>query len=107
MRWSGCSGCGTAGVLALACDRHAEQAGDLAFADVLASDLAARATSGTHGARWSNVEHRASPAIMSPRTGWAMGNAGIIPELLRYARIHQGQDPGYAIAWPGRLPRAI
>lgn len=31
--------CGTAGVLALACDRHVEQAGGLTFADVLATDL--------------------------------------------------------------------
>jgi hypothetical protein len=28
------------------------------------------------------------------------GNAGIIRELLRYARIHGGQDQRYAIAWP-------
>lgn len=96
--------CGTAGVLALACDRHVEQAEGLAFADVLASDLASRATVDTHGARWSNFEHRASPSILSPRTGWAMGNAGIIRELLRYARINDGQDPGYAVAWPDQPP---
>jgi hypothetical protein len=33
-----------------------------------------------------------------------MGNAGIIRELLRYARIRGGQDPGYAIAWPDHVP---
>jgi len=92
--------CGTAGVLALACDRHVEQAAGLTFADVLTGDLAARATVDTHGARWSNYEHRANPSTLTPRTGWAMGNAGIIRELLRYARIRDGHDPGYAVAWP-------
>ena len=96
--------CGTAGVLALACDRHAEQGDGLAFADVLASDLAGRATVDSQGARWSNYEHRASPATLAPRTGWAMGNAGIIRELLRYARIRGQQDAGYAIAWPDHPP---
>lgn len=96
--------CGTAGVLALACDRHVEQADELTFADVLASDLASRAAVDTDGARWSNHEHRASPSTLAPRTGWAMGNAGIIRELLRYARIHDRQDPDYAIAWPDHPP---
>ena len=98
--------CGTAGVLALASDRHAAHPGDLTFADILASDLASRATVDTHGARWSNHEHRASPATLAPRTGWAMGNAGIIRELLRYARICDRQDPDYAIAWPDQPPAA-
>jgi hypothetical protein len=96
--------CGTAGVLALACDRQAEHADGLAFADILASDLAGRATADPDGARWSNYEHRASPATLAPRTGWAMGNAGIIRELLPYARLQDGRDPGYAIAWPDHPP---
>jgi Lanthionine synthetase C-like protein len=96
--------CGTAGVLALACDRQAEQADGLAFARILAADLAARATIDAAGARWSNYEHRVIPSTLAPRTGWAMGNAGIIRELLRYARIHDGQDPGYAITWPDHPP---
>jgi hypothetical protein len=92
--------CGTAGVLALACDRHVEQAGDLDFAEVLAGDLGARATVDAEGARWCNYEHRVTPSTLAPRTGWAMGNAGISRELLRYARIRDGRDPGYAVAWP-------
>jgi hypothetical protein len=96
--------CGTAGVLALACDRQVEQADGLAFARILVTDLAARATMDARGARWSNVEHRATPSLLAPRTGWAMGNAGIIRELLRYARLRDGQDPGYAIAWPDHPP---
>jgi hypothetical protein len=96
--------CGTAGVLALACDRHAEHADGLTFANVLASDLTTRATADAGGARWSNYEHRASPGTLAPRTGWAMGNAGIIRELLRYARIQEGRDHGYAIAWPDHPP---
>lgn len=56
-------------------------------------------------------EHRASPGTLAPRTGWAMGNAGIIRELLRYARIQEGGDPGYAVAWPDHppviLPRSV
>jgi hypothetical protein len=98
--------CGTAGVLALACDRHVEQPGDLTFAQVLVDDLAARATVDADGARWSNYEHRASPSTLPPRTGWAMGNAGIVRELLRYARIRDGRDPEYAVVWPGQLPAA-
>jgi hypothetical protein len=53
---------------------------------------------------WSNYEHRASPGLLAPRTGWAMGNAGIVRELLRYARIQEGRDPGYTIAWPDHPP---
>lgn len=96
--------CGTAGVLALACDRHVEQGDDLAFADILVGDLAARATVDAEGARWSNHEHRATPSTLIPRPGWAMGNAGIIRELLRYARLRHQQDPLYAITWPDHLP---
>jgi hypothetical protein len=96
--------CGTAGVLALACDRHVERGGDLSFADVLVDDLASRATVGVDGARWCNFEHRAEPSTLAPRTGWAMGNAGIVRELLRYVRIGDGRDPDYAVAWPDQPP---
>ena len=92
--------CGTAGVLALACDRHAEQAADLGFAGALVADLTARAAVGADGVRWSNHEHRLTPSTLSPRTGWAMGNAGIIRELLRFARASTGRDPAYAVSWP-------
>jgi len=36
-----------------------------------------------------------------------MGNAGIIRELLRYARIGTGRDLAYTCAWPDHpvLPR--
>jgi hypothetical protein len=91
----------------LACDRHVEQADGLAFADIPVSDLASHATLDTHGARWSNYEHRVSPGTLAPRTGWAMGNADIVRELLRYARIHDGQDPDYAIAWPDHPPTTL
>ena len=84
--------CGTAGVLALACDRHAEGRGDLAFAATLAGDLAARATVDQAGVRWSNEEHRAVPSVLQPRTGWAMGSAGIVRELLRFSRAAAGGD---------------
>ena len=96
--------CGTAGVLALACDRQAEKRDGVVFAHVLASDLAARATVDGDGARWSNYEHRVTPPGLAPRTGWAMGNAGIIRELLRYARIRDGRDERYAVAWPDHAP---
>jgi hypothetical protein len=52
-------------------------------------------------------EHRASPPVLAPHTGWAMGNAGIIRELLRYARIRDGQSPRYAVAWPRSSPGAV
>jgi hypothetical protein len=92
--------CGTAGVLALACDRLAAGADEDAFATVLVDDLTSRATTDRDGARWSNYEHRVSPSELEPRTGWAMGNAGIIRELLRFARIGAGADPSYAVVWP-------
>lgn len=102
--------CGTAGVLALACDRHVEQAESLDFAGVLVADLAERATVDADGVRWSNHEHRVTPAALDPRTGWAMGNAGIIRELLRFVRASTSRDPAYAVPWPdhpsARVPGA-
>lgn len=92
--------CGTAGVLALACDRHVELAPGLDFGGVLVDDLAARATVDDDGVRWSNHEHRATPSALEPRTGWAMGNAGISRELLRFARAADGADAAYAVPWP-------
>ena len=92
--------CGTAGVLALACDRVAERGDGFAFANTLADDLAVRAVVDDAGARWPNYEHRATPPELEPRPGWAMGNAGIIRELLRYARLSDGGAAGYAVPWP-------
>ena len=92
--------CGTAGVLALACDRHAELVEDLDFAAVLVEDLAARATIDADGVRWSNHEHRSTPSTLDARIGWAMGNAGIIRELLRFVRSSTGGDSSYAVPWP-------
>jgi hypothetical protein len=98
--------CGTAGVLALACDRVAEGSEGLDFASVLVDDLAARATVDADGARWSNREHRETPSDLPPRTGWGMGNAGIVRELLRFARITSGRDPAYAVTGPDQPPVA-
>lgn len=92
--------CGTAGVLALACDRMAEQDDGHDFAAVLVADLTARAIRDADGARWSNFEHKVTPGDLEPRTGWAMGNAGIARELMRFARLSRGGDPDYAFAWP-------
>jgi hypothetical protein len=92
--------CGTAGVLALACDRVVERGDDLTFAEVLVDDLLARATVDDAGVRWSNHEHRATPSDLEPLAGWAMGNAGILRELLRYVRLARGVDDGYAVTWP-------
>ncbi|MFF3848961.1 lanthionine synthetase LanC family protein [Streptomyces sp. NPDC002328] len=92
--------CGTAGVLALACDRMAEQGDSPDFAHVLVADLVARATRDADGARWSNVEHRATPSVLEPRTGWSAGAAGIVRELLRFVRVSGKGDPGYAFVWP-------
>lgn len=87
--------CGTAGVLALACDRVDP------FAEVLVADLAARATVDATGARWSN--HDLQGTALTPRRSWAMGNAGIVRELLRHSRITQGRDPSYAVAMPDQV----
>ncbi|MGW5115839.1 hypothetical protein ACWEQ8_10395 [Streptomyces noursei] len=98
--------CGTAGVLALACDRIAEQEDRPDFARLLVTDLLARATRDQDGARWSNVEHRTTPSALEPRTGWASGNAGIVRELLRCVRVWRGADPTYAVTWPDQPPPA-
>ena len=92
--------CGTAGVLALACDRQVEKRDGLDFANLLVADLMSRATVDADGARWSNVEHRTTPSTLEPLTGWAMGNAGIIRELLRFVRVSTGRDPAYEVTWP-------
>jgi hypothetical protein len=96
--------CGTAGVLALACDWHVETVADIDFAQLLVDDICTRATVDADGARWSNVEHRVTPSDLEPRTGWAMGNAGIIRELLRFERIRAGKSPNYFVAWPDQPP---
>ena len=72
----------------------------IALGAVLVADLTARATIDGAGTRWSNHEHRATPSTLEPRTGWAMGNAGIVRELLRFARIQTGGDPRYVVTWP-------
>lgn len=92
--------CGTAGVLALAGDRIAEQGDSPAFARLLVTDITARATRDAEGARWSNVEHRADPSDLEPESGWAMGNGGIVRELLRHVRISRGGTAAYAFTWP-------
>jgi Lanthionine synthetase C-like protein len=92
--------CGTAGVLALACDRITEHDDEPAFARTLVEDLARRATIDTDGVRWSNHEHHATPSTLTPRTGWAMGNAGILRELLRYTPPSTGGPTNYAVPWP-------
>lgn len=96
--------CGTAGVLALGCDRIASQGEAFEFADVLFDDLAARATVDAQGARWSNVEHRRPTPDLDSEPGWAMGNAGIVPELLRYADLRRGGSGAHAAVWPDRPP---
>lgn len=98
--------CGTAGVLALALDRVDENDDPLDFADLLVADLRDRATVDDTGARWSNHEHRADPPDLEPRPGWAMGNAGILRELLRYARVSSGGSGGYRVPWPDHPPTA-
>ncbi|MFE3021958.1 hypothetical protein [Streptomyces sp. NPDC059256] len=61
--------CGTAGVLALACDRQVERGDTREFADILVADLAARATTDADGVRWSNVEHRDAPSDLGAVRG--------------------------------------
>jgi len=96
--------CGTAGVLALACDWQVERGVNSDFAQLLVDEICARATVDSDGARWSNFEHRVTPSDLEPRTGWAMGNAGIIRELLRFERIRTGKTPNYLVAWPDQSP---
>jgi hypothetical protein len=91
--------CGTAGVLALACDL-----GDLSFGRVLVDDLDARARREAPGVCWSNFEPRVTPSDLPPEPGWAMGNAGIARELLRYDRLLTGGRRDYFVPWPDQPP---
>jgi hypothetical protein len=91
--------CGTAGVLALACDL-----GDLDFGRVLVDDLEARGVVEASGVCWSNFEHRVTPGDLPPEPGWAMGNAGIARELLRYDRLLTGGRRDYYVPWPDQMP---
>ena len=77
-----------------------ERGDDFRFAEVLVDDLAARAIIDKDGARWSNYEHRAAVPDLPPRAGWAMGTAGIVRELLRYARLRSTNAGSYAAQWP-------
>jgi hypothetical protein len=49
---------------------------------------------------------RATPSTLEPPVGWAMGNAGIIRELVRFARAADAADPAYAVPWPDHPPAA-
>ncbi|HEX3789840.1 MAG TPA: hypothetical protein VHW44_18380 [Pseudonocardiaceae bacterium] len=91
-------------MLALAGDRQVEHQDGADFAAVLVDDILAPATIDAEGVRWSNHEHRATPSALEPRHGWAMGNAGIVRELLRHVRSHTGQDLAHAVAWPDQHP---
>lgn len=93
--------CGTGAVLALACEREGTHGDALAFAETLFADLADRAIVDSTGARWSNHEYRAEVPDLEPATGWGAGNAGIVPELLRYARIRDGREPVPVFTLPG------
>jgi hypothetical protein len=55
-------------------------------------DLITHATVDADGVRWSNHEQRATPSTLEPYVGWVMGNAGIIRELLRFARVRPVVD---------------
>lgn len=92
--------CETAGVLTLTCDRHVENGDGPSFASVL--DLMSRATRDAEGVRWPNVEHRTTPSTLEPQSGWALGNAGIVREVLRFVRVITGAEPSYVISWPDR-----
>jgi hypothetical protein len=93
--------CGTAGVLALALDRWADGSADRAFTDVLVADLADRAITTDDGACWRHHDFRTGD--LPPEPGWAMGNAGIVRELLRYDRLASGGEPAYAVSLPDQL----
>ena len=82
--------CGTAGVGERALDWYC-QTGDhdwLDWADTLAADVIARATTDDAGTRWSNTEHTADPSELPPQAGWMHGAAGIAGFLFRLARTH-------------------
>ena len=92
--------CGTAGVLALACDRYAERAA--ASTSRRARRRPRRPRDGRRGRR-PLVQRRAPgrrPATSRRAPDWAMGNAGIVRELLRYARLRDSATTTYAVQWP-------
>jgi hypothetical protein len=62
----------------------------------------AYASAAAQGAR--TIEHRVTPSDLEPQTGWAMGNAGIARELLRYARVAAGEGTRYVVDLPDHPP---
>ena len=91
---------GAAGCSRWRCDREVERRRRARLRRPAGRRPCRRATVDAAGARWSNVEYRVSPPELEPRPGWAMGNAGLVRELLRHARITAGRDPSYAVQWP-------
>jgi len=89
--------CGTASVLAVANDRMVERGDGHDFGATLVADLAERAVTDGEGTRWSNHEHRDERPDLAPQIGWGHGSAGIVPELLRCARVMTGRDQAYAV----------
>lgn len=92
------------------------QTGDselLAFAGVLADDIATRAAWDADGVRWSFTAYDDDGARreLPPSPGWMQGAAGIAAFLLRYARAHRLPDNDQRIAWPdapdGPRPRTL
>jgi lantibiotic modifying enzyme len=92
--------CGSAGVAELFLDLHTwrEDPADLAFAQVMISDLLDRAVVDTDGMRWSNVEFRNDPPELPAETSFLQGASGIGCTLLRLSR-HLQQDNS-VIRWP-------
>jgi lantibiotic modifying enzyme len=97
--------CGTAGVGDLALDRYQATGDDqwLAWADLLAEDVLARAIDQETGCAWSHTEHTADPPELPAEAGFMQGAAGIAAFLLRLVRVHQIGPDAQRVAWPDRV----
>ncbi len=93
--------CGTAGVGQLLLDRYAAS-GDpdlLAWTNVLADDVCARAIELPGGVAWSNTEHTATPPDLPPEPGFMQGTAGIAAWLARVDAARAGRPVARELWW--------
>jgi lantibiotic modifying enzyme len=87
--------CGNCGVseFFIAMHRHSSDARDLAFAEEVAHDTLARATTEGDGLKWVQAEHRVRPELLVAQTGLMQGAAGVGLAMLHLDGAKVGRKP--------------
>ena len=87
--------CGNAGVseFFMALHRRTKDVRHLAFAEDVAHDTLARATSEGDGLKWVQAEHRVRPELLVAQTGLMQGAAGVGLAMLHLDGAREGRKP--------------